>query len=170
MFEDIDKKIEKKVFVFTILLVLAMFVTIAIYVYAGKQQNLPTRELGSVNIRKTLGINGKFYQQTDIIPLSENGTMDLFDNGGLIIYSINPSGNTSVFLPRVSSLDSLLNFNIGKSITFYLINESTNTVTLDIVPDDQNRVSFYYTLSARSKGLTTIIIRKMTNNDYKVIV
>jgi hypothetical protein len=169
MFDNIDKKLEKKVFIFTVLLVLAMFVTIALYVYAGKQQNLPTRELGAVNIKKTLGVNGKIYQQTDMIPVLEDGTMGSFD-GGSKIYSISPFGNTTVYLPRVSSLDSLSNFSSGKTVTFYMVNESTNTVTLDINPDDQNRMSFYYTPTARTKGLTTIIIRKTNDNKYQVIV
>jgi len=165
-----DKKLERKVFIFTILLVIGMFVTMALYVYAGKQQNLPTRELGAVNVKKTLGVNGKFYQQTDIIPIVGGETMVSFDGGGKI-YTIDPGSNTSITLPRVSVLDGLKSFNPGRMVEFYLVNESgSNTVTLAIDSDDQTRMSFVYTPTARGQGVTSIMIRKTSGNDYQVIV
>ena len=165
---------ERQVFIFTALLVIAMFVTVAIYVYAGKQQNLPTREFSTVNVKKSLGVREKFYQQTEIIQVTDEDTMTSFE-GGMKIYSINPTASFVVYLPRVSVLDDLKNFKQGRALEFYLLNESSvNNVVLTVHDDDTNRMSFIYgppsDHTITSQGLKTIIIRKNTSDVYQVIV
>lgn len=171
IFGKMDPELERKVFIFTTLLVIAMFVTVALYVYAGKQQNLPARELGTVNIRKGLAVDGIMFNNSSVKTLSNGDTMTLTETTN--IYNADTSGGSiSVFLPTVDQLSSLKQFNVGRGFSIYLVNDhATNTVTVAIDPGDQSRFTFLNDSTlARTNGTTEIIIRRTSNTNYQAVI
>lgn len=170
IFGKMDPELERKVFIFTTLLVIAMFVTVALYVYAGKQQNLPTRELGTVNVRKGLGVDGIMFNSSSVTVLGNGDTMLLSDTTN--IYNADTStSNITVFLPTIDQLESLKQFKTGRGFSVYLVNDNDNTVTLSIDPDDQSRFTFLNdSVIIRPKGSTEIIIRKTGDLSYQAVI
>ena len=163
--------LERKVFIFTNLLVIAIFVTVALYVYAGKQQHLPTRELGTVNVRKGLGVDGIMFNSSSVSTLSNGEIMTLSETTN--IYNADTStGSISVFLPTVDQLTSLKQFKVGRGFSIYLVNDSTtNSVTLNIDPDDQSRFNILNdSTTARTNGTTEIIIRRTSDTNYQAVI
>lgn len=163
--------LERKVFIFTTLLVIAMFITVALYVYAGKQQNLPARELGTVNVRKGLAVDGFVFNNSSVTPLGNGDTMTLSETTH--IYNADTSTSSiTVYLPTVDQLSSLKQFKAGRGFSVYVVNDSTiNTVTLAIDPDDQSRFTFLNDSTlARNNGTTEIIIRRTSDTNYQAVI
>jgi hypothetical protein len=169
IFGKMDPKLERKVFIFTTLLVIAMFVTMALYVYAGEQQRLPTREFGSVNVRKSLGVNGITFNSSSVSTLIDEEIMVISDTTN--IYNADTgTSNITVYLPTVTQLSSLKQFKIGRGFSVYLINDNANTVTVDVDPNDSSRLSILNTPVARGNGVTEIIIRRTSDQNYQAIL
>jgi len=161
-----DQEIEWKVSLFTTLLVIAMFVTVAIYVYAGDQQNLPTRKYGNVDIRKNLKIGQQTFQKSDVVSLSDGDIISPVD-GSNKIYIVQ-DGETLI-LPSAGTLDNIKQFSSGYTLSFSVVNNSsTNTLTIS---NNDSRITF---LNGNYKEISPdtsrdILIRKLSSGDYQVV-
>lgn len=165
-----DQDIEWKVSIFTTLLVIAMFVTVAIYIYAGDQQNLPTRNFGAVDIKKTLKIGQQTFNKSDVVTLSDGETIGPVD-GTNKIFVIEPSGGgETLVLPSGNTLDDINQLTSGYTLKFLVLNNSsTQSVT---VTSDDSRVTFLNGNSVTIAAATSreILIRKLADDNYQVIM
>ena len=165
-----DQDIEWKVSIFTTLLVIAMFVTVAIYVYAGDQQNLPTRNFGAVDIRKTLKVGQQTFNKSDVRSLTDGETIGPID-GTNKIFIIEPSGaGETLVLPSGATLDEIDQLSAGYTLRFLVLNNST-TQSVTVTSGD-SRVTFLNGNSVAVAASTSreVIIRKLVDDDYQVIM
>lgn len=160
-----SEDIEKRVSIFTTLLVIAMFVTVAIYIYAGKQQNLPTRNVGSMHVRKNLQVDGQTFQKTDVKHLVDGDRIGLEK---IIVFD--PTGaSESILLPSSSTLDNLKELTAGYSVNFYVMNISA-TQTFTVTTDDSRIVFKNTSQTIGTKTSREVIIKRDSDGDYTVFM
>jgi hypothetical protein len=164
--------LEHRISLFTTLLVIAMFVTVALYVYAGKQQNLPTRSFGAVNTKKTLNVGGQTYQKTEIITLSDGGTLEPVTGVSKIFTIENNAGTSNVFLPSSETLDTINELRGGYTVSFPIANNSASqTVTINVASGDTRMTIVNNNATSIAANTSrSVLIRKKMDDDYQTIV
>ncbi len=87
-------------------LLIATFVTVAIYVYAGEQQDLEKRKFGNVHVQKNLQVDGTNRQNLTWTKLDSPATVTLdLDPNKTTFYEIGGSSSvTTVNLPAAGDL------------------------------------------------------------------
>ena len=163
-----NQDIEWKVSIFTTLLVIAIFVTVAIYVYAGAQQNLPTRNFSSVDIRNSLKVGQKTFKKREVYNLEDGDTISPIVDGSDKIFMIE-SGKT-IILPPADTFDKIPELSPGYTTRFHILNNSS-TQTVTLVSNDP-LVTFLNGNSVTIPPATSrkVMIRKTTEHTYQAIL
>ena len=166
----LEQDIEWKVSIFTALLVIAIFVTMAIYVYAGGQQNLPTRKFGDVDIRKTLRVGQQTFNKSDVIVLYNGDIIGPVD-GSSKIFIIEPiEGLETLVLPSATALEELKNFLDGYTLRFLILNNSKSQ-SVKITSSDPQVIFLNGNYdSVEASTSSEVIIRKINRGEYQVIM
>ncbi len=104
-------------------LLIALFVTVCIYTYAGEQQNLGTRKFSSIDVR------GTQQGRVETVNVDDDTTIDLNPNR-TARYTVT-DGVTMVTLPTAGVLAQHFNGKVGRTINFgYLYNENATVATM----------------------------------------
>ena len=110
-------------------LLIALFVTVCIYVYAGQQQTLSTRNFGNVSVQ------GLYSDYTELVTDTTSGTTLVFKkNKQRTFYYDSSSSVTTLTLPSKSDILALfpkqangVTVNFGK-----IINTSGNNIAITV--------------------------------------
>lgn len=97
---------------FVFLTVIALLVTVSVYVYGGAQSALPMRSFGDVKVNKNLQVNGTTTTRVETFIIFNPAEVDLtFSKDTQRYYTVGSSGSgvttTQVNIPSASSIISL---------------------------------------------------------------
>lgn len=102
---------------FVFLTVIALLVTVSIYVYGGAQSALPMRSFGDVKVNKNLQVNGTTTTMVETFTLLNPAEVDLtFSKDTQRYYTVGSNGSgvttTQVNVPSASSIVSLFPYDV----------------------------------------------------------
>ena len=114
-------------------LLIATFVTVAIYVYAGEQEYLETRKFGDI-VTRNRTLNGILKENRDIVTLSNGDTLEV-SNTKSKIFKINPTAaGWEVTLPSKDTiLNGLAQRQDGSAVDFGTIFNISATESVNVV-------------------------------------